>query len=314
VLDTMWSRVNLLARNGKPVYGGLTDSPAGAAILPSEARSLAEVTQAVARATPDDPRLAVVRTGLLGLADGQGWGNTNATAAALQALAAAWQAPANASQATITLPDRPATGPLDRDHPLFQARTTAAGPVRVQAPAGIVALASTDYVPVEPGASAHADQHGFVLTRTLFRVPPMQGATQPPMARIEPAADGALHLNVGDVIEEVDELVNPEERAQVAMRMPLAAGMEPLNPALATATADATPSAAPTLAPSWASYGDDEVVAVWLELARGTYTMRTRMRATIPGSYTEPPAVAEMLYQLGVTGASAGQRIIVTRP
>ncbi len=54
------------------------------------------------------------------------------------------------------------------------------------------------------------------------------------------------------MVEEVDELVNPETRAQVALRLPLPAGMEPLNPALATATADAQPSAAPTLAPSWA--------------------------------------------------------------
>jgi uncharacterized protein YfaS (alpha-2-macroglobulin family) len=114
-------------------------------------------------------------------------------------------------------------------------------------------------------------------------------------------------------VEELDELVNPEDRAQVALRAPLPAGLEPLNPALATATADAQPSAGPTLVPSWASYGDDEVVAVWLDLPPGTYALRTRLRATTAGSFTEPPASAEMLYQLGVTGSSAGARVIVTR-
>ena len=201
------------------------------------------MTEAVASATPDDPRLAVLRTGLLGLADGQGWGSTDATAAALRALAAAWRAPDAPVPAVITGPGGPVTGVLDRTHPLLQAMTDRPGPVQIRAAAGLPVLASTDYVPAEPGAAARADQHGFVLTRTLFRVPPAQGAVQPPMTRIEPGADGAIHLAPGDVIEELDEVVTPEDRNQVALRLPLPAGLEPLNPALATATADATPSA-----------------------------------------------------------------------
>ncbi len=312
VLDQLWSRVNVLNRDGKPVYQGLTDTGGGPAILPSEARSLADVLRAVATATPADPRLPVLRVGLLGLAGGQGWGNTNATSAALQALAAAWQPPAAPVDALITLPDRPVNGVLDRTHPLLQASTAAPGPVHVQAASGIAVLASTDFVPRQPGAAATPDQHGFVLTRTLYRVPPAQGATQPPMSQLAPGADGAIHLTVGDVVEEVDDVVTPEERAQAAARLPVAAGLEPLNPALATATAEATPSAGPTLAPSWSSFGDDEVVAVWLQLPRGTYTLRTRLRATVPGSYTQPPGSVELLYQPSVNGTSAGARIVVS--
>lgn len=313
VLEAMWNRVNLLSRDGKAVYAGLVDQPATAAILPSEARSLAEVTRAAATASPGDIRLPLVRTALLGLADGQGWGTTNATAAALEALAASWQAPTAAIQARVTLTGRLATGTLDATHPLLQVRTVTAGPIHVQARVGIVALNATDYVPMEPGASAPADQHGFVLTRTLMRVPPMQGAVQPPMTRVEPGPDGLIHLAIGDIVEEVDEFVNPELRDQVALRLPIAAGMEPLNPALATATAEATPSAGPTLVPSWSAYGDDEVTAVYLALPAGTYTLRTRMRATIAGSFTAPPATVEMLYRLGVSGSSAGARVVVAR-
>ncbi len=313
VLEAMWDRVNLLSRSGRPVYGGLTDQPATDLILPSEARSLAQVVQAAASAAPNDPRGAVVRAALVDMATGQGWGSTEATSAAMQALAAAWQAPSSPVQAAVTLPGDTAKGVLDHDHPLFEASTTTPGPLHVQAAPGIVALAATDYVPVQPGAQARADQRGFVLTRSLFRVPPAQGAVQPPMTKLEADPDGAIHLTVGDVVEEVDELVNPEARAQVALRLPLPAGLEPLNPALATAPAEAQPSAAPTLAPSWASYGDDEVSAVWLQLAPGAYTLRTRLRATTVGSFTEPPATAEMLYQLGVTGSTNGARLVVTR-
>jgi len=309
VVSVLWSRVNFLSRDGKPAYAGLTDARATAEILPSEARSLAQVVQAVATAAPTDPRLPVLRSGLLGLASGQGWGSTNATAAALRALAAAWQAPPNPVAAGVTLPDRPVTGTLDRDRPLLQASTTRPGPARVTGPAGLAVLAATDYVPLEPGAQARAEQHGFVLTRTLYRVPPADA----PMQRLDPAADGTIQLAVGDVVEEVDELVTQADRAQVALHLPLPAGLEPLNPALANAPAEATPSAGPTVPAAWSSFGDDEVLHVWLTLPRGTAVLRTRMRATVAGSFTAPPATAEMLYEPGVTGSSSGQRIVVAR-
>ncbi len=313
VLDTLWSRVNLLNRDGKPVYTGLTDNGRNAFILPSETRSLAAVTQAVALASPQEARLPVLRAGLVGLATGQGWGSTNATAAALRALAAAWQAPPSPVSTGITMPDRAVAGMLDRDHPLTQARSTAAGPVHVQAAPGIAVLAGTDYVPAESGALAHATQDGFVLTRTLFRVPPAQGQVQPPMERLDPDADGSIRVKIGDVIEEVDELVTGDDRTNVALRLPLAAGLEPLNPALANATEAATPSAGPSLVPSWSSYGDDEVLDVFLTLPRGTVTLRERMRASIPGSFTAPPAQVEALYQPGVSGTTGGARVVVER-
>ena len=84
-------------------------------------------------------------------------------------------------------------------------------------------------------------------------------------------------------------------------------------PALATATAEAQPSAGPTLTPSWSAYGDDGVTAVYLSLPAGTYTLRTRMRATVAGSFTAPPATAAMLYRLGVSGSTAGARVVVTK-
>ena len=63
-------------------------------ILPSEVRSLSEMTRAVALAAPEDSRLGVLRDGLMRLGDGIGWGSTNANAAAIQALAEVWQRPA----------------------------------------------------------------------------------------------------------------------------------------------------------------------------------------------------------------------------
>jgi uncharacterized protein YfaS (alpha-2-macroglobulin family) len=89
--------------------------------------------------------------------------------------------------------------------------------------------------------------------------------------------------------------------------------MEPLNPNLATAPASAAPSAAPTLAPDYASYGDDEVLVVYQTLPAGSFIVRTRMRATIAGRFTEPPAQVETMYQAGITGNSDGARIVISK-
>ena len=311
VMDVLWSRVNIFSRDGHPAYGGLRDEAATDAILPSETASLAQVLRAVATATPDDPRREVLRAGLVGLADGQGWGSTYATSAALRALASTWRLPQTPVPVSLLMPDRLVSEVLNQVTPLVQARTAQQGAAHVQVAAAIGAghlavLSSTDGVPVQPGAQAQARQDGIVVNRVFYRV--REGH---PLARLDPAADGMLHLHVGDVVEEQDDLETLEDRSNLALHAPLAAGMEPLNPALATATADAAPSAPPTLPPSYARYGDDEFFGVWLSFPSGTATLRTRMRATIPGTFTAPPAVAEALYRPGISGTSAGLRIVI---
>ena len=82
--------MQILARDGRPYYAGLATESANPLILPSETRSLAEVTRAVALATPEEPKLALLHGGLVGLGGADGWGSTNADAAALRALAANW--------------------------------------------------------------------------------------------------------------------------------------------------------------------------------------------------------------------------------
>jgi uncharacterized protein YfaS (alpha-2-macroglobulin family) len=308
--DELWRRVQTRLQDGDTVYAGLTDEDQEPLILPSEARSLSNVTEAVATVTPQEPRLPMLRQGLLRIADGDGWGNTNATAAALRALAASWQLAGHDITVQFQTPSAPPQhGAISAATPLLEASTRQTGPIGITAATGAASLAlliDTDYVPAPPGSAATAVPHGFVLGRSLFRVP-----AEGPMQRLSPASDGSLHVQEGDVIEEVDELVNPEARTNVAMRLPLPAGMEPLNPNLATAPANAAPSAAPTLAPDYAAYGDDQVLVVYQTLPQGTYIFRTRMRATVDGSFTESPSQVETMYRRGVTGSSDGARVVI---
>ena len=133
------------------------------------------------------------------------------------------------------------------------------------------------------------------------------------MERLAPDAENALQLKMGEVVEETAELVNPEDRTHVAIRLPLAAGFEPLNPNLATAPAEARPSTGPTLQPSYVAFNDDHVLYAYERLPKGNYRFAFRTRALIPGSFTQPPGEAETMYQPGIYGASAGARVVIAR-
>jgi uncharacterized protein YfaS (alpha-2-macroglobulin family) len=311
LMETLWSRVTLLSRNGRQVYGGLAGESADPAILPSEARSLAEVTRAVALAAPSDARLAVLREGLLRLGEGDGWGSTNANAAAVRALAAVWRKPAADLPVTVSSGAETEVLTLNGAVPVKIKSFVSPAAVTVNngGATALVALIDARYQPQEPGDKAQALAQGFVVAHSFFRVPAGGGALE----RIEPDADGALHVKAGEVIEERLELVNAEDRMHVAITVPLAAGLEPLNPNLANAPAEAAPSETPAIAPDWASYGDDRVLYAFDRLPKGNYRFAFRTRALIPGSFIAPPAEAETMYQKGVYGASAGQRVVVSR-
>jgi uncharacterized protein YfaS (alpha-2-macroglobulin family) len=310
LVDDLWGRVKVLSRAGRPVYAGLAGEGGNPVILPSETRSLAEVTNAVAKATPDEPRLTVLREGLIRLGEGAGWGSTNANAAAIRALAAAWQRPASPVPLVITQGSAVERVAIAADTPVL--RRTSSSPVGLgienKSSAPAIALVDTRYQPTEPGSHAAPVQQGFVVTRQSFRVP-----ASGPGERLAPDGDGSIKLAVGDVVEEVAELVNPEDRTHVAIRLPLAAGMEPLNPNLATAPAEASPSTRPTLQPTWVSFQDDHVLYAYDSLPKGNYRFLFRTRALIPGSFTQPPGEAEMMYRMGVYGASAGQGVVISR-
>ncbi|HEV8680864.1 MAG TPA: alpha-2-macroglobulin, partial [Stellaceae bacterium] len=312
LLDALWGRVRTLSRDGRLVYAGLVEAGAGnPMILPSETRSVAEVTRAVAVTSPNEPRLAMLRDGLIGLGAGDGWGSTNANAAALRALAASWAPPAPSVPVAIAFGDQPETATLGRDQPLQRWTSDRAVAARLEnrGQQPVTALVDTSYVPAEPGSAAQPVEHGLVVSRRLFQVP-----AKGPMQRLEADAGGAIRLTVGEVIEETAELVNPEGGTHIALRLPLAAGLEPLNPNIATAPAEATPSAPPSLAPSNVSFGDDEVRYFWDELPAGTYRVHFRLRAAVAGTFTAPPGEAETMYRNDVYGASAGQQVVVARP
>jgi uncharacterized protein YfaS (alpha-2-macroglobulin family) len=314
--DAMWRGLVIKQRDGKDVYGGLQDGSfltRFPQILPSETRTLAQILRATADAGDDRRRL--IAAALVTLGHGDGWGDTNADAEALLALTRYIKTNTGtpAQNVALTLPAGPQQIALGGDTPLKRiilrdgagvsvtaAGATAEHPVAVES--------DLTWLPVEDGSQVAPIANGFVVTRESALIDP----TGAPPKRTKLDKPGIeLKLTVGDVVEDSLEVINPADRYQVAIVIPLAAGMEPLNPALATAPPEATPSAEPTRAPSYVAFLDDQVAYFYDELPKGTYAFHFRAKASEPGRFIQPAAKAALMYDEAVAGNGAGAAILI---
>ncbi len=315
----VWATVVTRLDHGREVYGGLQrNGTPSALILPSEGRTLALVLRAALATGADPAQTGLLADALVGLGRGDGWGSTNADAEALLALAD-WFA------------TRPAGGPATAvtvafgvDRQVFQlsgatpgARAATTSPLAATVtlaqpvPEPLAVWSRTSYVPVADGSTVAAAARGLAVDREEWTVP----ADGSPGRRTALDQAGAtVAWTVGQVVEDHVTVVVAENRTHIAIVVPLAAGMEPLNPHLATAPPEARPSEGPSLAPSFVSFLDDRVTYFYDELPKGTYHFRLRSRATVPGRFIQPPAAARAMYDDAVNGNGNGAVVVVARP
>jgi uncharacterized protein YfaS (alpha-2-macroglobulin family) len=172
----------------------------------------------------------------------------------------------------------------------------------------LVARVETSYIPAADGSQAAAEGAGFVVAREWQKV----RGEDDPLEKVPLGAPGTvLELRVGDVVEEHVQVVSPQERHYVAVVLPLAAGLEPLNPRLATAPPEARPRGKNTVEPTYVAVLDDAISFYFDTLPAGTYDLYVRTRASVPGGFIQPPAKAEMMYDATVRGTSPGARVEV---
>ena len=312
--ERLWGGVVLRLYQGREVYGGLRDLDVSrnGLILPSETRTLAEMIRALAK-SPEHDKLKRLIDALVTLGRGDGWGSTNANSSALFALSTVMQPPFSGAKSQMVEvrtggePQRLALGP---DAPLADMLDLTGGPGQALLAEGegpVVLRAEASWIPKEDGSLAAAEVQGFVVSRELLQV---QGDAPP--RRIPLESPGAkVSFAVGDIVEEHVQVVNPADRNYVAIVVPLAAGMEPLNPSLATAPPEAKTQGRLTLAPTYAAYLDDQVAFYYDTLPKGSYDFYFRTRAITPGSYAQPAASAEMMYDGAVRGNGNGARVEV---
>lgn len=312
----LWNGMVIRLYQGREIYGGLQEGriSANGLIHPSETRTLAEIARALIRVRPKHPRLQVLVNALVTLGQDDGWGTTNANASALLALSELLTPPFAGSvprTVTVKLDGREHAVALGPKSPVGYVTSSGDGAGEVQLPAAPAAAPAvvryeSSYVPQTDGSHAPAQSKGFVITRELLRI----GKPEEPPERVAIAGPGVTHgFSVGQVVEEHVQVVNPQHRNYVAIVVPIAAGMEPLNPKLATAPPEAAPAGTLTLQPSYVAFMDDHVAFYYDSLPAGTYDFYFRTRATTSGSFIQPPAKAEMMYDLAVRGNTSGARI-----
>jgi uncharacterized protein YfaS (alpha-2-macroglobulin family) len=66
-----------------------------------------------------------------------------------------------------------------------------------------------------------------------------------------------------------------------------------------------------TSAGDYQAYLDDRVVFYFEQMPEGTFDFYFRLRATVEGEFSHPPARAEMMYDMKTFGCSPGTRVVV---
>ncbi|MBL1276375.1 MAG: hypothetical protein COB30_009825 [Ectothiorhodospiraceae bacterium] len=331
LMKRLWDGLVFRLYQGKEIYGGLqtTSSSRNRLVLPSETRTLAELLRTLQRTATDNSRVQTLVDALVTLGSSNGWGNTNATVSALLALSDYMQGDATQDtdasknnsadnqkepthKVTIVLDGKSQSlslGGQHRMHSVF-GRKSEAGQIQLtladERP--LIVRTETRYLPIADGSQVAPLAQGFAVQREWLK---LLSADQPLQRHKMNEAGQQLPITIGDIIEEHVEVVNAEDRTYVAIIVPLAAGLEPMNPQLATAPAEAKPQGKITRKPTYTAYLDDHVAFYYDSLPKGNYHFYFRTRASIQGNFIQPPAYAELMYEEAVNGNSAGGRVII---
>jgi uncharacterized protein YfaS (alpha-2-macroglobulin family) len=308
----LWDSVVFQLHNGEPVYERMSwrRNNWQGNYLETKTSALAAVFEGLVNLDPTNERQALLRNALLASANGaEGFGSTHDNWRALQALSAyleKTQLPSDTTRVELGGQGVMNVGGRQKvSQTWVRSGTPLAGTV---AGDPVHARISYTYLPAAAGSEVEARAQGFVVSRSMTVVH-ADGSNEPDQ---NDKAGETRKVALGDITELHTTLVSDETQYHVALVVPLPAGLEPLNPALATANADARPSQSDSIAPTYVQRLDDEVRYYFDELPRGSYSFHFRARATSEGAYVEPPPYAELMYHQEVRGRGAGMHLVVT--
>lgn len=162
-----------------------------------------------------------------------------------------------------------------------------------------------------------AADYGFVVERRY------EGVDNP--SDVVRMPDGSWKIKSGTRVRVKLKMANENRRYHVALVDPLPAGLEPLNPALATTgpiptSADGETGANARGGRYWWWWGpwyehqnmrDERVEAFASLLWEGVHSYEYVARATVPGTFVVPPAKAEEMYMPETFGRSASDKVVV---
>jgi uncharacterized protein YfaS (alpha-2-macroglobulin family) len=155
--------------------------------------------------------------------------------------------------------------------------------------------------------------YGFVVQRRYEGVDNPNDVTRD--------GSGVWHIKAGSRVRVHLDMVNENRRYHVALVDPLPAGLEPMNPALATTgPLPLDPNQDKSRGRYWWWYGpwyehqnmrDERVEAFASMLWEGNHSYEYIARATTPGNFVVPPPKAEEMYMPETFGRGGSDRVIV---
>ena len=155
--------------------------------------------------------------------------------------------------------------------------------------------------------------HGFTVQRQY------EAVDNPKDVRRD--ADGTWHIQAGARVRSRITMVAPSRRYHVALVDPLPAGLEPLNPSLATTEKLPPDAQADRTKPGFCwwwfpwyeheNLRDERAEAFTSLLWDGVYEYTYVARATTPGQFVVPPAKAEEMYHPETFGRGGTDRVVV---
>ncbi|MBM4281488.1 MAG: hypothetical protein FJ137_12265, partial [Deltaproteobacteria bacterium] len=311
----LWGSVTFQLVDGRRVVTGIVDprSTWGAEFLGSPTSTLATVLEALVRLDPTNPDLMPLLQALLQRAAGQrGFGSTYDNRRAIAALVAFFDAAQPTSPETkLVVNDKAFT--LDGAAKVARFEVEATTAPQAQATGQPVrARVRYRYLPDTPGDREAGQKQGFLVQRSMTVYAAVAEPGTAP-ARLDDVRAAERTLSTGDVVELHARFTTDKARHNVAFVVPFAAGLEPLNPALATASSEAKPAERDSTTPLYVARLDHEIRYYFASLPAGTHTFHFRAKAVTPGSYVHPGARAGLMYDDGVFGSSDGLRVVVVR-
>ena len=317
LLAALWESLVFRLREGEEVFDGFdyrTDRRGGL-VLASEIKTLSAALRALHEAAPEDRRIPLLVEELIRRGGADGWGSTHSNIQALfalQDLFAGFEAPISDQVFSLRIGD-------EEKELAFNGKNTISldltdeGAVFLTAPqtdedSTPFVWYITEYVPDIPGDQLKSENRGFVVEREHHRY----GTSGDFLVSRDQVASGVeMVYGLDEIVEEHVRVTNAEERTFVAVKVPIASGFEPMNPRLATAPREAFPVGRNTLEPSYVDYADDSVTYFYETMPSGTFDFYFRIRASFEGSFVQPPARSEMMYDFSVVGRSDGARVII---
>lgn len=275
----------------------------------SDVYSTAVALDAYTRVDPDNPLAIKAVRFLLASRIGEGWSTTHDSAIALMALNRYLLAHGDLQSRGSYKVEW--NGQVMRDIKV-EAGAPSDSPASLEIPAAQIKANNTLKITHEGTASL------FWSASLRYRVAaPMVTQKSPiQVTRSYVRADGTpvnSPVTAGDVVTVRVRVQTSTPLEYVLVSDQLPAGLEPLNPALATSGPQGGQNPAQREEYSHRDLRDSEAAFYVTKLSAGDHTFTYQAQASTPGSYQAPPAVAWQMYDPAVMAASQPATVVVGR-